>query len=239
MLRSCVIDFGGSWDTHLPLVEFAYNNSYHASLGATPFEALYGRKCRTPTCWLEAGEKQFVGPEIVQEIADKVKAIRERLKAAQDQQKSYADLKRRPMEFQVGDRVMLKVSPWKGVLRFGKRGKLSPRILGPFTVIKRVGLQTYQLELPPELEGIYNTFHVCYLRKCLAEEESIIPLSEIRVDEKKRCIEEPEAILERKSKKLPHKEVIMVKVQLKHHRGTNVTWEVEEDMKIRYPHLFS
>ncbi|KAI3735922.1 hypothetical protein L6452_15448 [Arctium lappa] len=237
MLRSCVIDFGGSWDSHLPLVEFAYNNSYHSSIGMAPFEALYGRKCRTPVCWLEAGEKQFAGPEIVQETSDKVKGIRERLKAAQDRQKSYADKKRRPMEFQVGDLVMLKVSPWKGIIRFGKRGKLSPRFLGPFKVLKRVGLQAYQLELPSELNGIHNTFHVCYLRKCLAEEESVIPLSEIRVDEGNRCVEEPEAILEKKSRKLRHKEVTMVKVQWKHHRGANLTWEAEEDMKRRYPHL--
>ncbi|KAI3714665.1 hypothetical protein L6452_21623 [Arctium lappa] len=238
MLRSCVIDFGGSWDSHLPLVEFAYNNSYHSSIGMTPFEALYGRKCRTPVCWLEAGEKQFAGPEIVQETADKVKCIRERMKASQDRQKSYADKKRRPMEFQVGDRVMLKVSPWKGIIRFGKRGKLSPRFLGPFKVLKRVGLQAYQLELPPELSRIHNAFHVCYLRKCLAVEDNVIPLSELRVDEGNRCVEEPDAILERKSKKLRHKEVTLVKVQWKHHRGANVTWESEEDMKRRYPHLF-
>ncbi|KAJ9555801.1 hypothetical protein OSB04_010415 [Centaurea solstitialis] len=239
MLRSCVIDFGGNWDTHLPLVEFAYNNSYHSSIGMAPFEALYGRKCRTPTCWLEAGEKQFAGPEITQETADKVKGIRERLKAAQDRQKSYADKKRRPVEFQVGERVMLKVSPWKGIIRFGKRGKLSPRFLGPFTILEKVGLQAYRLELPPEMDGIHPTFHVCYLRKCLAEEESVIPLSEIRVDNGNRCIEEPEAILESKTKKLRHKEVTMVKVQWKHHRGANVTWEAEEDMKRRYPHLFT
>ncbi|KAI3664957.1 hypothetical protein L6452_43572 [Arctium lappa] len=210
MLRSCVIDFGGSWDTHLPLVEFAYNNSYHSSIGMAPFEALYGRKCRTPVCWLEAGEKQFAGPEIVQETVDQVKCIRERMKASQDRQKSYADKKRRPMEFQVGDRVMLKVSPWKGIILFGKRGKLSPRFLGPFKVLKQ----------------------------CLAVEDSIIPLSELRVDEGNRCVKEPDAILERKSKKLRHKEVTLVKVQWKHHRGANVTWEAEEDMKRRYPHLF-
>ncbi|KAJ9566252.1 hypothetical protein OSB04_002218 [Centaurea solstitialis] len=239
MLRSCVIDFGGNWDTHLPLVEFAYNNSFHSSIGMAPFEALYGRKCRTPTCWLEAGEKQFAGPEIIQETADKVKGIRERLKAAQDRQKSYADKKRRPVEFQVGERVMLKVSPWKGIIRFGKRGKLSPRFLGPFTILEKVGLQAYRLELPPEMDGIHPTFHVCYLRKCLAEEESVIPLSEIRVDTGNRCVEEPEAILESKTKKLRHKEVTMVKVQWKHHRGANVTWEAEEDMKRRYPHLFT
>ncbi|KAI3685864.1 hypothetical protein L6452_35125 [Arctium lappa] len=212
MLRSCVIDFGGNWDSHLPLVGFAYKNSYHSSIGMAPFEALYGRKFRTLVCWLEAGEKQFAGPEIVQETADKVKCIRERLKAAQDRQKSYADKKKRPMEFQVGDRVLLKVSPWKGIIRFRKRGKLSPRFLGPFKVLKRVGLQAYQLELPPELSRIHNTFHICYLRKCLVEEESVIPLSELTVDEGNRCVEETDAILERKSKKLRHKEVTLVKV---------------------------
>lgn len=101
MLRSCAIDFSGSWDTHLPLVEFAYNNSYHSSIGMAPFEALYGRKCRAPVCWLEAGEKQFAGPEIVQQTTDKVKIIRGRLKAAQDRQKSYADKKRCPIEFPI------------------------------------------------------------------------------------------------------------------------------------------
>ncbi|XP_024964910.1 uncharacterized protein LOC112505200 [Cynara cardunculus var. scolymus] len=175
-----------------------------------PFEALYRRKYRTPVCWLEAGEKQFAGPEIVQETADKVKCIRERLKAAQDRQKSYADKRSRPMEFQVGDRVLA-----------------------------RVGLQAYRLELPPEMAGIHNTFHVCYLRKCLVEEESVIPLSEICVDENKQCIEEPKAILERKTKVLRHKVVVLVKVQWKHHRGANVTWEAEKDLKRRYLHLFA
>ncbi|XP_024986580.1 uncharacterized protein LOC112521824 [Cynara cardunculus var. scolymus] len=203
------------------------------------FEALYGRKCRTPVCWLEAGEKQFVGPEIVQETTDKVKCIRECLKAAQDRQKSYADKRSRPMEFLVRDRIMLKVSPWKGIILFGKRGKLSPRFLGPFKVLARVGLQAYKLELPPEMAGIHNTFHVCYLRKCLAEEESVIPLSEIRVDENKQSVEEPEAILERNTKVLRHKVVGLVKVQWKHHRGANMTWEAEEDLRRRYPHLFA
>ena len=167
-----------------------------------------------------------------------MKGNRERLKAAQDRQKSYADKKRRPVEFQVGDRVMLKVSPWKGIIRFGKREKLSPRFLGPFTILERIDLQAYRLKLPPEMDGIHPTFHVCYLQKCLAEEESVIPLTEIRVDNCNRCVEEPEAILEKKTKKLRHKEVTMVKVQWKHHRGANVTWESEEDMKRRYPHLF-
>ncbi|GJT17520.1 reverse transcriptase domain-containing protein [Tanacetum coccineum] len=127
MFRACVIDFGGSWDVHLPLVEFSYNNSYHSSIRCAPFEALYGRKCRSPILWAEIGESSLIRPELVQETTDKVVLIKEKLKAARDRQKRYADNRRKPLEFEVGDRVMLKVSPWKGVIRFGKKGKLALR----------------------------------------------------------------------------------------------------------------
>ncbi|GJS17112.1 putative reverse transcriptase domain-containing protein [Tanacetum coccineum] len=116
MLRACVIDFGKGWVNHLPLVEFSYNNSYHASIKAAPFEALYGRKCRSPVCWTKVGEAQILGPELIQETTERIVQIKQRMQAARDRQKSYADLKRKPMEFQVGDKVMLKVSPWKGVV---------------------------------------------------------------------------------------------------------------------------
>ncbi|GJX51059.1 putative reverse transcriptase domain-containing protein [Tanacetum coccineum] len=139
MLRACVIDFGKGWVKHLPLAEFSYNNSYHASIKAAPYEALYGRKCRSPVCWAEVGEAQLTGPELIQETTEKIVLIKQRMQAAQDRQKSYADRKRKPMEFEVGDRVMLKVSPWKGVVRFGKRGKLNPRYVGPFKVLAKVG----------------------------------------------------------------------------------------------------
>ncbi|GKE43306.1 hypothetical protein Tco_1470590 [Tanacetum coccineum] len=143
MLRACVIDFGNGWDRHLPLVEFSYNNSYHTSIKAAPFEALYGRKCRSPVCWAEVGEAQLTGPEIIHETTEKIFKIRDRMQAARDRQKSYADKRRRPLEFEVGDKVMLKVEPWKGVMRFRKCGKLNPHYIGPFRIIERIGPVAY------------------------------------------------------------------------------------------------
>ncbi|KAD3639932.1 hypothetical protein E3N88_29155 [Mikania micrantha] len=159
MLRACVVDFGNSWETHLPLVEFSYNNSYHTSIKAAPFEALYGRKCRSPICWAEVGDSQLTGPELVHETTEKIVQIRNHMAAARDRQKSYADKRRKPLEFQVGDKVLLKVSPWKGVIRFGKRGKLNPRYIGPFEILKRIGPVAYQLNLPTEFDGVHNIFH--------------------------------------------------------------------------------
>ncbi|GJQ98022.1 putative reverse transcriptase domain-containing protein [Tanacetum coccineum] len=191
MLRACAIDFGKGWVNHLPLVEFSYNNSYHASIKAAPFEALYGRKCRSPVCWAEVGEVQLTGPEIVQETTEKIVQIKQRMQAARDRQKSYADLKRKPMEFQVGDKVMLKVSPWKGVVRFGKRGKLNPRYVGPFKVLEKVGSVAYKLELPEELSRVHNTFHVSNLKKCHADEPLAVPLDGLHFDDKLQFVEEP------------------------------------------------
>nr|GFD37040.1 putative reverse transcriptase domain-containing protein [Tanacetum cinerariifolium] len=145
MLRACVIDFGKVWVKHLPLAEFSYNNSYHASIKAAPFEALYGRKCRSPVCWAEVGESQLTGPELIQETTENMVLIKQRMQATQDRQKNYADRKRKPMEFEIRDRVMLKVSPWKGVVRFGKRGKLNPRYVRPFKVLAKVGKVAYKL----------------------------------------------------------------------------------------------
>ncbi|GJW34948.1 putative reverse transcriptase domain-containing protein [Tanacetum coccineum] len=176
MLRVCMIDFGNGWVKHLPLVEFSYNNSYHASIKASPFEVLYGRKCRSPVCWAKVGQVQLTGPEIVQETTKKVIKIKQRMQATSDRQKSYADLKRKPMEFQVGYKVMLKVSPWKGVVRFAKRGKLNPRYVRPFKVLEKVGSVAYKLELPQELSRVHNTFHVSNLKKCYSDDPLVVRL---------------------------------------------------------------
>ncbi|KAK1423842.1 hypothetical protein QVD17_19151 [Tagetes erecta] len=239
MLRACVLDFGGSWDSHLPLVEFSYNNSYHSSIKVAPFEALYGRKCRSPLCWAEVGDSQLTGPQIVQETTDKVFKIKERLKAARDRQKSYADQRRKPLEFKVGDKVLLKVSPWKGMVRFGKRGKLSPRYIGPFEVISRVGPVAYRLQLPAELSNIHDTFHVSNLKKCLINEELAIPHEEVHINDKLNFIEEPVEVMDRQEKQLKRSKIPIVKVRWNSRRGPEFTWEREDEMKRKYPHLFA
>ncbi|GJT55504.1 putative reverse transcriptase domain-containing protein [Tanacetum coccineum] len=239
MLRACVIDFGNGWVKHLPLVEFSYNNSYHASIKAAPFEALYGRKCRSPVCWAEVGEVQLTGPEIVQETTEKIIQVKQRMQAARDRQKSYADLKRKPMEFEVGDKVMLKVSPWKGVVRFGKRGKLNPRYVGPFKVIKRVGDVAYKLELPEELSRVHNTFHVSNLKKCHADEPLAVPLDGLHFDDKLQFVEEPIEITDREVKRLKRSRIPLVKVRWNSKRGPEFTWEREDQFRKKYPHLFS
>nr|GEV79143.1 putative reverse transcriptase domain-containing protein [Tanacetum cinerariifolium] len=168
MLRACVIDFGNGCVKHLPLVEFSYNNSYHASIKAASFEALYGRKCRSPVCWVE----------------------------------SYADLKRKSMEFQVGDKVMLKVSAWKGVVRFGKRGKLNPRYVRPLNVLKKVRAVAYKLELPQELSRVHNTFHVSNLKKCYSYDPLVVPLEGLQLNDKLHFVKEPVEVMDHEVKQL-------------------------------------
>ncbi|GJV82994.1 putative reverse transcriptase domain-containing protein [Tanacetum coccineum] len=239
MLCACIIDIGNGWVKHLPLVEFSYNNSYHASIEAAPYEAFYGRKCHSPVCWAEVGEAQLTGPEMIQETTEKIVQIKQRIQAAQDRQKSYADLKRKPMEFEIGDRVMLKVSPWKGVVRFIKRGKLKPRYVGPFKVLAKVGDVAYRLELPQDLSRVHNTFHVSNLKKCYSDEPLAMPLDGIHVDDKLQFVEEPVEIMEREIKRLKRSRIPLVKVRWNSRRGPEFTWEREDSFKKKYPHLFT
>ncbi|GJV78327.1 putative reverse transcriptase domain-containing protein [Tanacetum coccineum] len=200
MLRACVINFGNGWVKHLPLVEFSYNNSYHTSIKAAPFEALYRRKCRSPVCWAKVGQVQLTGPEMVHETTKKVIQIKQRMQAARDRQKSYADLKRKLMDFQFRDRVMLKVSPWKGVLRFGKRGKLNPRYVKDFKVLEKVGSVAYKLKLPQKLSRVHNIFHVSNLKKCYSDEPLAVPFEGLHVDDKLHFVEEPVEIMDQEVK---------------------------------------
>ncbi|KAJ9566564.1 hypothetical protein OSB04_002530 [Centaurea solstitialis] len=231
MLRACVLDFGGSWDSHLPLVEFSYNNSFHASIGMPPYEMLYGRRCRTPVCWGEVGQRELGSTEIVQKTIEGIQLIRDRLRAAQSRQKSYADKRRSDLEFNVG------IALERGDT-LSKASKLGPRFIGPFEIVARVGKVAYRLELPPELSQIHNTFHVSQLRKCLADESAHVPIDDIRVDERLNYVEKPVAVLERKTKTLRNKEVGIVKVQWEHRKGSEWTWEPEDEMRRDYPELF-
>ncbi|GJY08114.1 putative reverse transcriptase domain-containing protein [Tanacetum coccineum] len=219
--------------------KFSYNNSYHASIKAAPYEALYGRKCRSPVCWAEVGEAQLTGPELIQETTEKIILIKQRMQAAQDRQKSYADRKRKPMEFEVGDKVMLKVSLWKRVVRFDKRGKLNPRYVGPFRVLAKVRKVAYRLELPQELSRVHHNFHVSNLKKCYADEPLVMPLEGIYVDDKLQFIEKPVEIMEREIKRLKRSRIPLVKVRWNSRRGPEFTWERKDLFKQKYLQLFT
>lgn len=212
MLRACVMDFKGNWDDHLPLIEFAYNNSFHSSIQMASYEALYGRRCRSPIGWFEVGEAELIGPDLVLQAIEKVKVIRERLRTAQSRQKSYTDVRRRDLEFEVGDWVYLKVSPMKGVMRFGKKGKLSSRYVGPFQIIRRVGQVAYELQLPSELAAIHPVFHVSMLKKCLGDPQLVVPVESIGVKDSLSYEEVPVQILDRQVRRLRNKEIASVKV---------------------------
>ncbi|GKF24671.1 putative reverse transcriptase domain-containing protein [Tanacetum coccineum] len=179
MLRACAIDFGKGWVNHLPLFEFSYNNNYHSSIKAAPFEALYGRKCHSP----------------------------------------------------VGDKVMLKVLPWKGVVRFGKRGKLNPRYVGPFKVLEKVGSNAYKLELPEELSRVHNTFNVFNLKKCYADEPLAVPLDGLHFDDKLQFVDEPVEIMDHEVKQLRRSRVPIFKVQGNSRRSPEFTWEREDQFR--------
>ncbi|XP_075473284.1 uncharacterized protein LOC142504284 [Primulina tabacum] len=190
------------------------NNQY------APFEALYGRKCRSPICWEDVRERQMSKPEFIQKMKDKVELIRKKMKAAQDRQASYANKRRRPLEFQVGDYVFLKVSPLQGTMRFGHKGKLAPRYIGPYVIVERIGTLAYRLDLPPNFSLIHNVFH------------------DVELDSSLSYVEHPVQILDRKKKQLRSKTIPLVLVQWSRHGREEFTWELEAKMRQEWPHLF-
>ncbi|KAL0562072.1 hypothetical protein IC582_002522 [Cucumis melo] len=238
MLRACALEFPGSWDSHLHLMEFAYNNSYQATIGMAPFKALYGRCCRSPVCWGEVGEQRLMGPELVQSTNEAIQKIRSRMHTAQSRQKSYADVRRKDLEFEIGDKVFLKVAPMKGVLRFERRGKLSPRFVGPFEILERIGPVAYRLALPPSLSTVHDVFHVSMLRKYVPDPSHVVDYEPLEIDENLSYVEQPVEVLAREVKTLRNKQIPLVKVLWRNHRVEEATWEREDDMRSRYPELF-
>ncbi|CAL9002596.1 unnamed protein product, partial [Prunus brigantina] len=212
MLRACALQFRGDWDEKLPLMEFAYNNSYQASIKMSPYDALYGKQCRTPFYWDEVGENRLEVSEDVERTKKQVEIIRERLKAAQDRQKSYADNRRKDLQFEVGDWVFLKLSPWKGVIRFGKRGKLSPRYIGPYEIVERVGPVAYRLALPSDMSRLHDVFHVSMLRKYIPDPSHVLEEQPIELAENLTYVEQPVQILDWKTQVLRTREIPLVKV---------------------------
>ena len=238
MLRACVLDHKGSWEEHFPLLKFSYNNSYQASIQMAPYEALYGRPCRSPLCWTEVGESSITGPDLIRDTSEKVSLIRQRLLMAQSRQKSYADVQRRPLEFEVEDHVFLKVMLKRGVVRFGKRGKLSPRFIGPFEILERIDTIAYRLALPPSMSGVHKVFHVSMLRKYTPDPAHVVDWGQIEVDTDGTFEEGPVCILDSRDQVLRRKTVRVVRVLWRHYGVEGSMWECEDTIRATYPFLF-
>ncbi|XP_068304298.1 uncharacterized protein [Pyrus communis] len=238
MLRSSVLQFGDAWHQRLDLMKFAYNNNYHSSIGMAPFEALYGKSYRTPLCWSEIGERVLVGPKIVEETTQNIQVIKSNLKATQDQQKSLTDRHATDKVYKVGDWVFLKLSPWRGVVRFGKKGKLSPRYIGLYRITERVGEVAYKLLLPPELSKMHDVFHVSMLRHYVSDPSDVITPQPLEINLDLTYDEEPVTILDWKAKNLRNKTVRLVKILWRNHLVEEATWETNDQMRDLYPRLF-
>jgi hypothetical protein len=212
MLRACVIEHPGSWDKNLSWAEFSYNNSYQESLKMSPFEVLYGRRCRTPLNWIEPGEKVIFGPDIIDEAEATVHHIQDNLRVAKSCQESYANKKRRPLEFEAGDHVYLKVSPMKGIKRFGVKEKLAPRYIGPFPIFERCEIVAYKLKLPLSLAGVHDIFHVSQLKKCLKAPVDVVLLEVVALEVDLTYPEHPIKILDQKSRVTIRKTINFFKI---------------------------
>lgn len=222
----------------MPLAECAYN-SYQASIGMAPFEALYGRRCRSPVCWTEVEDKLILGPDLVREMTEKVAVIQQRLKTAQSRQKNYADIRRQPLEFVVGDRVFLKVSSKREVVRFWKNAKLGPRYVGPFEILERIDAVAYCLALSSRLSRVHDVFHVSMLRKYEPDPSHVIYWSELELGEDVTFAERPVQILDSRVQVLREKVIPLVRVLWRHRDFEEETWEREANMRMRFRELFS
>jgi hypothetical protein len=239
MLRACVISFGMKWEDCLPYAEFSYNNSYQASLDMAPFEVLYGRKCRTPLNWSGAGERQIMGTDFVQQAEEKVRIIRDNLKIAQDRQKSHYDKHHRDIVYYPGDLVYLRVTPMRGTHRFGIKGKLAPRYIGPFEVLAKRGELAYRLQLPEKLSKVHDVFHVSQLKKCFKDPGRAVDHELIDIQEDLSYKEHPVRILDEAVRKTRNKSIKFLKVQWSHHSDKEATWEQEDQLRSEYPALFA
>jgi hypothetical protein len=235
MLRACIIHYGMNWDKCLALAEFSYNNTYQSSLQMAPFEALYGQKCQTPLRLFEIGERQIFGPDLVTEAENEVKIIQANLKVAQSRQKNYADQRRKQSQFQVGDYVYLRVSPTKGVQRFGLKGKLAPRYIGPFEITEACGPVAYKLRLPTQLAAIHDVFHISQLKKCIKVPTEIIEQQAIEIEPDLSYVEQPLQILSTKERVTRRKKIKMYKILWDHHTVEEATWETEDYLQKTSP----
>jgi hypothetical protein len=239
MLKACVIPFSKNWEKCLPFAEFSYNNSFQSSLGRAPFEALYGRKCRTPLNWSETGERRFFGPDMIKEAKDQVGIIRERLKAAQSRQKSNYDRHHQEVRYEVGEQAYLRVTPLRGVHRFGIKGKLAPRYVGPFRILAKRGTLAYKLELPPTFPEVHDVFHVSQLKRCFKDPIRGVDHETLDLQEDLTYREYPIRILDEAERKTRCQTIKFVKVQWSHHSESEATWEREDRLRSEYPAFFS
>ena len=238
MLRACVISFGMDWEKCLPFAEFAYNNSYQSSLKKAPFEVLYGRRCRTPLNWSETGERQFFGPDMIQEAEEQVRIIRENLKTTQSRQKSQYDRHHKDMTYEIGDQAYLRVTPLKGTHRFGIKGKLAPRYIGPFRILAKRGEVAYQLELPPHLSRVHDVFHVSQLRRCFSDPIRGVDHETLDLQDNLTYREYPVRILDQAERVTRRQNIKFLKVQWSHHSEREATWEREDRLRLEYPTFF-
>jgi hypothetical protein len=237
MLRACVLAYSGKWDECLPFAEFSYNNSYQESIKMAPFEALYGQRCKTPLNWSGPGERYFFGPDLVKEAEEKVKLIQNCLKIAQHRHKRYADKRRRPLIFQVGDFVYLKVSLTKGVTRFGIKRKLAPRYVGPFEILAQCGSVAYKVKLPEHLSAIHNVFHMSQLKKCLQVPHKVVGVSDVNLEHNLTYSEHPIKIVDQKERVTRRKTIKFYKVQWNGLPKDEATWESEGFLNSQFPKI--